>query len=88
MSFSSEVKDELAGVYPKARHCKIAELAGIMGICEGEGDILYLQSENDALQRKFFTLLLKAFNIDKAVSVTFHVTEIGVSDTSVNDIVD
>lgn len=70
MSFSSEVKDELAGVYPKARHCKIAELAGIMGICEGEGDILYLQSENEALQRKFFTLLLKAFNIDKGLFPT------------------
>ena len=67
MSFSSDVKDELAGIYPKARHCKIAELAGIMGIAGEEGDVISLQSEKDILQRKFFTLLLKAFNIEKGL---------------------
>ena len=29
MSFSSDVKEELFEVYPKARHCQIAETAGI-----------------------------------------------------------
>ena len=67
MSFSSDVKDELAGIYPKARHCKIAELAGIMGIAGQEGEVIALQSENEILQRKFFTLLLKAFNISKGL---------------------
>ena len=50
MSFSRDVKDELAGIYPRPRHCKIAELA--------------------ILQRKFFTLLLKAFNIEKGLCPT------------------
>lgn len=70
MSFSRDVKDELAGIYPRARHCKIAELAGIMGIAGEEGDVISLQSENDILQRKFFTLLLKAFNIEKGLCPT------------------
>ena len=70
MSFSRDVKDELAGIYPRARHCKIAELAGIMVIAGEEGDVISLQSENDILQRKFFTLLLKAFNIEKGLCPT------------------
>ena len=34
MSFSSEVKDELLGVMPGARHCKIAEIAAMCAILE------------------------------------------------------
>jgi hypothetical protein len=30
MSFSSDVKEELAEVMPKARHCRIAEISAIM----------------------------------------------------------
>lgn len=30
MSFSSDVKEELAGVIPPARHCRIAEISAIM----------------------------------------------------------
>ena len=33
MSFSSEVKEELARLTSGARHCKIAELAGILNFC-------------------------------------------------------
>ena len=31
MSFSGEVKRELATVEPQARHCRIAEIAGLSG---------------------------------------------------------
>ena len=34
MSFSSEVKNELAKRMSPARHCQIAELAAIMNLCE------------------------------------------------------
>ena len=33
MSFSSEVKNELAKRMSPARHCQIAELAAIMNLC-------------------------------------------------------
>ena len=40
MSFSGRVKEELARVCPRARHCRLAELAAIAGMCgewrEGE----------------------------------------------------
>ena len=35
MSFSGNVKDELAGHVPGARHCQIAELAAILQFCAG-----------------------------------------------------
>ena len=38
MSFSSEVKDELFGVMPGARHCKIAEIAAVYAILGDRGD--------------------------------------------------
>ena len=33
MSFSGKVKEELARVCPRARHCRLAELAAITGMC-------------------------------------------------------
>ena len=33
MSFSGEIKEELAVQYAKARHCNLAELSAILGIC-------------------------------------------------------
>ncbi|MDO4803774.1 MAG: DNA-binding protein WhiA [Lachnospiraceae bacterium] len=66
MSFSSDVKEELTGEMPAARHCQIAEIAGMLAISgDGAGDAVGLSSDNAILQRKFFTLLLKAFNIEK-----------------------
>lgn len=67
MSFSSEVKAELAGVIPSARHCQIAELAGmltVLGKSERRQNNVFVVTENEDLARKFFTLLKKAFNID------------------------
>ncbi|MCM1025918.1 MAG: DNA-binding protein WhiA [Roseburia sp.] len=71
MSFSSEVKDELAKRISPARHCQIAELAAIMNFCgqygrdENGGYLIGFQTENETVVRKGFTLLKKTYNIDK-----------------------
>ena len=70
MSFSSHVKDELAGAYGSARHCQIAELAAMFsmdGQLREAGSGRYkaiLHTENLAVARKCFTLLRKTFNIN------------------------
>ena len=65
MSFSSEVKEELSLLDTPARHCQLAELAAIIGMC---GDVcisaaerfrLRIHTENAAVSRKCFTLLRK-----------------------------
>ncbi len=72
MSFSSKVKEELAGHVSKARHCRMAELAAILGGC---GRIrltppsIEVQSESSAVVKKVFTLLQKTFNINANVSL-------------------
>ncbi len=72
MSFSSDVKEELAGVIPQARHCRIAELSAIMhlagqiGISEGEVTIGF-NAFGEALIKKGFTLLEITFNIGKSL---------------------
>ena len=74
MSFSGMVKEELSRHIGSGRHCRIAELAGIFTFCgslvsEPDGKkILRLQTENEALSRKGFTLLQKTFNIETDVS--------------------
>ncbi len=70
MSFSSEVKGELAKRISPARHCQIAELAAMMNLCgqygrdENGGFTIGFQTENEAVARKGFTLLKKTYNID------------------------
>lgn len=70
MSFSSEVKEELAKRISPARHCQIAELAAIMHFCgqygrDEKGNFTVgFQTENAAVVRKGFTLLKKTYNID------------------------
>ena len=75
MSFSSEVKEELSLLDTPARHCQLAELAAIIGMC---GDVcisaaerfrLRIHTENAAVSRKCFTLLRKTFSIRSDVSV-------------------
>ena len=65
MSFSSNVKDELAEAYSSARHCQIAEIAAMLSM---DGQILgeerghlvvVLHTENLAVAKKYFTLLKK-----------------------------
>ena len=70
MSFSSEVKEELAKRISPGRHCQIAELAAIMNFCGQYGRdengrfTIGFQTENEAVVRKGFTLLKKTYNID------------------------
>lgn len=68
MSFSTEVKGELARTFPGSRHCQLAELAAIIHFgfrydeSQGEGGMkLVLRSENELVARKYFTLLEKTF---------------------------
>ena len=70
MSFSGTVKEELAAHIDSSRHCQLAELAAILhfggGSCEDRaGSHLSLETENEAVIRKCFTLLEKTFNINK-----------------------
>lgn len=75
MSFSGDVKKELALSTNKRRHCQLAELAAIValggqivprpfGRC-----ILKVQTENFFVAKKFCTLLRKTFNINGDVTV-------------------
>ena len=69
MSFSSEVKEELSKRIGSSRHCQLAEISAIVTCIghvemnEATGAVLYLQTDNTQVLRKFFTLLKKAFNI-------------------------
>ena len=67
MSFSGTVKEELAAHVSSARHCQLAELAALLlyngGVCDG-GRHLCLDTENETVARKCFTLLKKTFNIE------------------------
>ncbi len=70
MSFSHEVKEELSGNLPKARHCQLAELAALVSflckltIKDGK-TYLILDTESTVTLRKYFTLLSKTLSIDK-----------------------
>ena len=75
MSFSENIKEELAKHITPARHCQIAELAAIMHFCgqygeDKEGNLtIGFQTENEAVVRKGFTLLKKTYNIDIGVGI-------------------
>lgn len=75
MSFSSEVKEELARHISPARHCQIAELAAIMHFCGQYGRdengcyTVGFQTENETVIRKSFTLLKKTYNIDAGAAL-------------------
>ena len=69
MSFSQEVKEELSRHIGSSRHCQLAEIAAIVSsvgsieVVDGKAVSLSLQTDNELVIRKFFTLLKKAFNI-------------------------
>ena len=70
MSFSGTVKEELAEQISSARHCQLAELAALIHFCGNTCENrlhLCLETENEAVIRKCFTLLKKTFNIDNVV---------------------
>lgn len=78
MSFSLKVKEELSGINVGARHCQLAELAALIGMCghvytkpSGRHYIM-ASSENRAIIVKCRTLIRKAFGYDADVSVRFN----------------
>lgn len=62
MSFSSEVKEELARHLGKSMHCQIAELAALIAF---EGKVYVAESENQLLREKFDLLIQKLFHIEE-----------------------
>ena len=74
MSFSGEVREELAGHLGTSRHCQIAELAvmfcynGRIGRDEEGKTVFFIQTENEQVIRKCFTLLKKSFKIEACVA--------------------
>ncbi len=72
MSFSSDVKEELSEVIPKARHCRLAELSAIMHFAgnigaDSEGNVcIGFKGLGSSLIKKGFTLLEITFNIGKS----------------------
>lgn len=76
MSFSGEVKEELAKQISPARHCQMAELAALLSFCGQYGMdqngryTIGFQTENEAVVRKSFTLLQKTFHIDNDVTLS------------------
>ncbi|MGN0297566.1 MAG: DNA-binding protein WhiA [Lachnospiraceae bacterium] len=74
MSFSSDVKEELAQYEVAARHCNLAEIAAIVSMCgkvinAGNKSQVFVQTENVAVAKKYFALLKKTFNIEADISV-------------------
>ena len=67
MSFSADVKGELAKQISKRRHCQLAERAGILpmaGRVETSPLSIVLETDNDILLQKYAILMKRAFNID------------------------
>lgn len=75
MSFSHDVKEELAKQVSPARHCQIAELAAMLHFSgqfgrDSEGRYTVgFQTENETVIRKGFTLLKKTFNIGVSANI-------------------
>lgn len=69
MSFSSDVKDELARKISGARHCQIAEIAAIVGVCgkilitASDTYMLRVGTENSLVARKFYTMVKQTFGV-------------------------
>lgn len=69
MSFSLDVKEEIAKQISNMRHCQLAELAAIISYCgsvvktQDGKDALLISMEREPLYRKCFTLLKKTYNI-------------------------
>ena len=73
MSFSSDVKVELAKQYSKSQHCQVAELAAMI-MQEGRISMkpmeLSFESENSMLMEKYAILMKRAFSIDISTSLS------------------
>ena len=68
MSFSKNVKEELAKQVSMARHCQIAEIAAIISLCgsisinEENQYFVKINTENLTVAKKYFMLIKETFN--------------------------
>jgi DNA-binding protein WhiA len=75
VSFSSEVKEELAKNTESARHCRIAELAALISFCgkvqvdENNHYSLYIHTENTVVARRCFMLMKETFQIHPLLKI-------------------
>lgn len=76
MSFSADIKKELALKEVAVRHCNIAEIAAIINQIGVVSDLtseknsqLKIHTENPNVARKYFTLIKKTFNINVEVTI-------------------
>ncbi len=75
MSFSSEVKEELAKQTSKSRHCQIAELAALIQFCgrisAGNGKTtLEISTDRASIARKCYTLMKQAFSCNVQINLS------------------
>lgn len=79
MSFSYQVKEELAKVMPQARHCRLAELAALVGTCgriytgRNAKHYILVSSENRNAIAKCQSLIKKIFDYDAESMVRYNV---------------
>ena len=67
MSFSSDVKEELARQYSKSRHCQVAELSAMImqdGRISMNPWSMSFETENPMLMEKYAILMKSAFSVD------------------------
>ncbi len=74
MSFSGDVKTELARLLPDEYHCLLAETAAILrfaGTAQGDAShgMLLVETENVQLARKYLRLIKKAFDISVDLTI-------------------
>ncbi len=73
MSFSGEVKEELAKQLSRSRHCQLAELAAMIHfagrISAGKGGtVLKISADHASIARKCYTLIKKAFSCNARIN--------------------
>lgn len=68
MSFSQQVKEDLVKHISSSRHCQMAELSALYHFLkdkEPKSDTdMTIHSDNESINRKYFTLLKKTYNIN------------------------
>ncbi|MCC8151024.1 MAG: DNA-binding protein WhiA [Lachnospiraceae bacterium] len=74
MSFSGDIKNELARRFPDEYHCLLAELAAIIhyaGSLSGNADCgsIVVETENVALAKKYLRLIRRAFDITLSLDI-------------------
>ena len=81
MSFSGKVKEEIGRKISRSRHCQIAEIAAILGMCgtlvknQPDQYKIKIQTENVVVARKVFTLIEKTFNIKTDISIRRNISK-------------